>query len=478
MPQIPFTKPFWSSDDQSNDKLSTGLWDGMLEVVGDKLVLRRRPGLSLLYNVGSGTTGVQGLHFCTKANKLLIAVNGKLFVGSSSAQPIEVYSSIASTTGNVVFAEGQTLASDPIIYIADGGVLKYYLPSTNTVYTPTGVYAPQSTSFVVWFANRFVANESNSNWQWLSDVTDPTSWTDPRNPFTAEAKADNVDYVGTVNRELYSWGKEGLEVWQEDGESPIVSVPQAFVEVGLIAPYSVVTMNETIFGLVNYHGQRSVVMSVSRQPQIISQTIARQLGEYGDISDARAFHVQNNGAEFYVLTFPTQGETWAYDIKGDYWAKWGVWNPDASEYGDYLGVCSAYDSNMSNYYVGSAVDGKIYIFSRSAYLDDTSTMRTEYQSGWIDHDTYFRRKRCKQLFIKSRNTELQTNTIVLRIRDDGRDVWSNDIALEADRQGQGDFLHKLNRFGMYRARQYSLVYTDPYNLTISEFQEDYDMLRN
>lgn len=482
MPQIPIAKPFWSSDQTSNDQAATALYDGMLETAGDKLVLRRRPGLQAVFTTGQ-TDEIQGMHFISRANQLLVAAGGKLYVASGSSAPTLVYSGL-NATNRVVFAEGQQLDSSPIVYMADGGTVKYYLPSTSTVTVPSDVLTPTAATMVTWFANRFIANEEGSNWFYATGVNpssglmDNTYWSSTYNPFVAEYKADSVDYLGVLGQEMYVWGQEGLEVWQEDGVTPIIPIPSAAIDVGLIAPQSVAVATGLMFALVSFRGQRCVVKIQSRAPQIISDSIARQLGQYTTLDDAIGFHVANKGVEFYVLSFPSEGETWAYDIKGDYWARWGNWDYDLGEYDNYIGCCSAYNNVTGEYYVGSRLSGKVYDFLRTAHTDDGSLMRTEYQTAWFDWQTYFRRKRSKQFFIKTKNSELSVNNIVLRIRDDGRDTWSNDILLPAYRNGQGDFLHKLNRQGMYRARQYSLVYTDPYDLLVSEIQEDFDTLRN
>jgi hypothetical protein len=482
MPQIPIAKPFWSSDTISNDQLATALYDGMLETAGDKLVLRRRPGLEAVFSTGA-TDEIQGMHFISRSNQLLVAAGGKLYVASGSSSPTVIYSALA-TGVRVIFAEGQQLDSTPIVYIADGGTLKYYIPGTSTVTVPSDVLTPSQATYVTWFANRFWANEKNTNWLWgtgvnpSSGLMDNTYWSSTYNPFVAEYKADTLDYLGVLGREMYVWGQEGLEVWQEDGVTPIVPIPSAAVDVGLMAPYSVSITSSLMFALVTYRGQRCVVQIQNRTPQIISDSIARQLGEYSTIADAIGYHVTNRGVEFYVLSFPTEGEAWAYDIKGQYWARWGNWNADTGEYDNFIGCCSAYNNISGDYYVGSNFTGKIYRFQRNTYTDDSETIRTEYQTAWIDWQTYFRRKAGKQFFIKSKNAEITTNTLILRYRDDGRDDWSNDIPLDATRQGQGDFLHKLNRGGMYRARQYGIVYTDPYDLCVTEIQEEYQLLRN
>jgi hypothetical protein len=66
----------------------------------------------------------------------------------------------------------------------------------------------------------------------------------------------------------------------------------------------------------------------------------------------------------------------------------------------------------------------------------------------------------------------------MRTRDDGNPVWSKFIEIDLQPSLQGDFLVKLNRMGMYRARQYEFRISDPIDLVLIAASEDITEMRN
>jgi hypothetical protein len=138
--------------------MSTSLVDGMLEITGEqKAVLRQRPGLSEQCNPGTNTAG-QGCYYTQLLDELLFVSEGKLWKYEETGVTVTLLSSDFHATNTVIFAEGQDLDSTPVIYMADGEQLKYYKNGAVTVVTDPD--APQTASFVVWFNNRFLANDT------------------------------------------------------------------------------------------------------------------------------------------------------------------------------------------------------------------------------------------------------------------------------------------------------------------------------
>ena len=349
---------------------------------------------------------------------------------------------------------------------------------------------PSTSSTVVWFNNRFVCNDADTGFFYATGVNTNTGsdkfgefdnyfWNSVFNPFIAEAKGDNLLKLISVNQELYAWGSEGLETWQDDGVSPFQNVPQAFKEVGLLAPRSVVTLNDTTLALVTYAGRRDVIAMISRQVTPIGADISKILNEYTTVNDAVGMYVTAQGMEFYVLSFPTEGTTWAYDTKHQYWAKWGAWNLAQGTYDRFKGITCCYAKQWGKTLMQSRNDGKLYEVSREFFSDAGYIIRAARRTGWIDWDTYFKRKRSDQLFIKMKTGQQNGSPkVLMRWRSDGRQEWSNYLELPMYPAGQQDFLAKLNRFGIYRARQYEFVLSDAADLALCEFQEEFTLLRS
>lgn len=485
MPTLPIPlieKPWWTAVNVAVSNAATELFNGVLEQApGDSFHLRRRPGVSLFADYSYATAG-QGLHYSERLGAVFFVAGGKLFKAINSAGSIVELGGDFSGTSRIVFAEGQDMDSTPVIYIADGGVLKY--TKGQTVGTPTDELAPTKATHVVWFSNRFVANEADTGQFWATGVNPGTGlmdnyyWSSAFNPFVAEAKGDNVVSLQTGNQELFVWGQEGLEVWQDDGVTPLLPVPSAFIETGILAPYSATRANTLMFALCQMYGERCVVQYDGRNPSNVSNSIARQLNKLLTVNDAVGTYLPCEGFSFYVLSFPTEKQTWAYDIKNQYWARWSQWNPDDHNHDAFMGVGAVYAKNWGKTIVQSRLDGKLYLVSRSSYTDAGSSIRTVIRTGWIDHAT-MRRKRADGMYIRMMTQQMTgTPSIQMRWRDDGRPEWSSYMALPIYPAGQYDAITKLNRSGIFRSRQYELVMTDDADMAICGATLDLTELRN
>ena len=104
---------------------------------------------------------------------------------------------------------------------------------------------------------------------------------------------------------------------------------------GIDSPYSVAKSVEFIY----YMGGDSTIyrFSAAQQLQPISPpAIAATFSDYVS-SDARAFVANVEGMSFYVITFPTEGKTWAFNEDGNAWFQLST-NADQ---GQYLGTSYA-----------------------------------------------------------------------------------------------------------------------------------------
>lgn len=127
----------------------------------------------------------------------------------------------------------------------------------------------------------------------------------------------------TVRRELWLIGTKSTEIWttSPDQDFPFTIIPGAFVEYGALAPYSIATMDVSIFWLgqndqgggIVLQGKGYVVGRVS------THAIEQEIQKYSRIDDAIGYTYQENGHIFYVLTFPSADKTWVYDEATQMW---------------------------------------------------------------------------------------------------------------------------------------------------------------
>ena len=182
-----------------------------------------------------------------------------------------------------------------------------------------------------------------------------------------------------------------------------------------------------------------------------------------DVSDAIGDLIGVGGLAFYLLTFPTAGQTWAYDYKNDVWARWGYWGE--GEHTQFIGQHACFVKPWNKHLIMSRVDGKIYELDRGTYDDAGNEMVSFRRTGWLNHGTY-NRKVCEQLNIKCKAGMSDVGTLLLRWRDDGREEWSNYVEITLSPIGQRDFHADLSRLGMYRSRQYEFRLSDNADLVL------------
>ena len=455
MPNLPINlAPYYNTDDTANSIAADGMFDCYLEAVPDVgFVTRRRPGLKLFADVGTGRQG-DGLVWWSAARKLVAVSKGRVFFVGIDGTCQDVTGDPLKEGTPVVFASGQKLDGSPWLYMANGELV--YTTGGNTA-KPSDTNTPPATH-VCWIDSRFLANIPGTNQFLYTDTNIGTGmiendfWSSTGNPLTCEIRADNLLSIFSAWQEVYTWGEEGLQVWQDDGSTPFSTVPGAFSEAGLAAEYSPARANNTVFALCVVDGKRCVVALVGRQPTVISEPIARVLSEMSRVSDAIGDIISVGGMSIYLLTFPSENQSWAYDYINKTWSRWGSWN--GFDHDRFIGQHSCFAAGFGKHLIQSSVDGKIYELDRNTYDDAGSPMISYRRTGWIDYGNSWVRKRSTSFYIKAKSGGSDTATLLMRWRDDGRQEWSPFMSVELSPTGNYNFIAKLNRFGMFRSRQY------------------------
>jgi hypothetical protein len=324
---------------------------------------------------------------------------------------------------------------------------------------------------VAYIKGNFLANEPDTNRFDFTDtnpitgIMDNAYWGSTDNPLTCDAKGDKLLAIFAAWQELYACGTNGIEIWQNDGVTPYSPIAGAFTEGGIEAPYSVVVADNTVFMLCVIGGNRVAVKFQGRAPVACSDAIGRILAEMETISDAVGDLIGVGGLAMWLLTFPTAKQSWAYDYKNDVWVRWGYWNASSGEHEHFLGQHTCFVKAWNKHLIMSRVDGKIYELDRATFNDDGNEMVSYRRTGWLNHGTY-NRKVCDQFYVKCKAGASNIGTLILRFRDEGNEEWSNWITVPLQPVGQRDFLAKMNRFGMYRSRQYEFRLTDDADLVL------------
>jgi len=222
------------------------------------------------------------------------------------------------------------IASGGEDYLVTGGVL--------SVLSDTDLNPGNSVAYL----NQQMINDSNpvggsggGQFQ-VSDVGVPGSIAS-NNFATAESAPDDTVRVATFNERIFLFGDiNTVETWWNSGTGnpPVDRVQGGTMQMGIDSPYSVAISTQFVY----FHGKDGTVyrFSAAQLHPITPPAIAATFSKYVS-NDARAFMANIEGMSFYILTFPTEEKTWAFNEDGNAWFQLST----GADEGQYIGTSYA-----------------------------------------------------------------------------------------------------------------------------------------
>ena len=317
--------------------------------------LNRCPGLALIGTAGTGPVRAMWSHQ-TRGDDFYVA-SGEEFYQGTARKLGDI-----SGTGPVSIADNGTQ-----LFIACGEKGYIYNESTNQFAEITDPDFPGAVT-VCYLDGYFVFNEPNSQKIWVSQLLDGSS-IEPLDFASAEGSPDGVVAVINDHKELWVFGTDTTEVWYNAGlaDFPLAPIQGAFNEVGCVAAFSVVKLDNSIFWLGSDPRGEGIVYRADgyTAKRVSTHAVEWQIQQYGDISDAVAYSYQQEGHTFYVLNFPQANRTWCYDVST------GAWHERASFKDGILGRhrSNAYCNFQGQAFVGDYENGNVYNMSLYRYQD-------------------------------------------------------------------------------------------------------------
>jgi hypothetical protein len=252
-----------------------------------------------------------------------------------------------------------------------------------------------------------------------------------------------------------------------------------YTQRGTIAPYSVLQVDNTYFFLDQ---ERKIVRLVGGDPQVISNPFDADFQALDTVTDARGMHIISGGDTWYVLTFPTEQKTYAYDYKRDIFSEWSYYNNDTGLRENFLGNTSCYMKKWNQHLVGSRKnDGYLYLSSKEIYRDGGNPCVFEMWTGW-DGDGSWRTVPELRLTLKrGKGAALTTPEPWLEIyyRDDHGNPndpdssWRGPKIVNLGQLGETDRMYRVHQLGRYRNRQYRFLCSADIPLVIIKAEEFY-----
>lgn len=216
----------------------------------------------------------------------------------------------------------------------------------------------------------FIALPPNSKQFTISQLSDGTMW-NPLDFARKEGFPDNINSVIADHEELWLFGSETTEVWQDTGASgfPLQRMPGGFIRMGCRAPFTPVSINQGVAWIGgDERGNPVAQFATGFQPQRIStHAIETQWASYSTCADATAFVYILRGHQFWVINFPSGNATWVWDATAGLWHERGWWNAGTGNIDRHRGGTHGYA--WGQHFLGDWSTGALYVSSEAAFDD-------------------------------------------------------------------------------------------------------------
>lgn len=365
---------------------------------------------------------------------------------------------LGSTGGHV-----QMVANPTQIMINDG-VRSYYITvATNTVTQIVDADYPANVVSIA-FQNGYGIALTNTGRFYFSGINDFSSW-GALDYLTAEIRPDQAKAVISHLQTLIVLGLDGTEIYYSDPnpDAPFSRIQGGYMSKGCGATHSVAIGDNTPIWLSN---ERQIVRMVSMgaMPQVIStRKLDELLQTYDTVSDAYAFCPIIKGYAWYVITFPSEDITFAYNLVTQSWFKWLSFA--GSVFQKHRANCHAFYEGRSM--VGDVNDGKLYKIDPTVYTDGESfrtiksqiTMPPVLKEG---HNLFFSKLQLNfKVGVGLVSGQGSNPQVMVDWSDDNRKTWSNEHWVGIGKIGEYKDRAILRRMGCSRNRSCRVSYTDP-----------------
>lgn len=467
-------------------------------VIDGKGAVRRRPAIQAYSEAPTtavDTNGIEGIYCSVLGSIYAVGVPTiKTGIGSRKFYKIQNGSAVDITTGNGSGADLRGFArpvfaeTEPYLFIAGGQEFQKITLATDVpsrVQNLTDSTAVPKPTFCAANAQRCIADDplTDINVVRLSGRGNQgapagyENWSVTPNSgagqFRASARPDPVEAIFENTNELFVFGSNNVQLYRPDDQIFYASVSTR--EYGVSSPYSVVKMDQDFIWLDH---RRRVVRSDGRKAEVISDPIDQDIDEMEDVSDAFAYRVHVGFVDAYVITFPSEGRTFAYQLGGG-WSQWQGFNETSNAWKQFPVLSQSHRVFGGNdTTVVGLDDGKVAQLLND-YPDDLGTrIKAHVETGYYNHETD-NRKHCKALHMAFRRG-LSTSTaapVGMLSWSDQPGQWSTPIPVELGSSGDTRPVITFRSLGTYRRRAWRFTFSETTSdLTLAQVIEDFEVL--
>jgi hypothetical protein len=215
----------------------------------------------------------------------------------------------------------------------------------------------------------FLALDAATGTLQISDLLDGQTW-DPAQIAQRSDAADPWICMTVIHAEIWMMGNRTGAVWFNAGSFPFPfeMIQGSRFEQGIVAPFSAIRDVSPLMWLsANAQGARMVLMAQGYAGvPVNSAALVHALQLYTTVSDATSMSFQIEGQTWYVLTFPTEDVTWAWNGIG--WFKLAYWNHATSTWEAWRVRTHVFTFD-GVHFMGDRATGAFYRMAMDLYTD-------------------------------------------------------------------------------------------------------------
>jgi len=383
-------------------------------------------------------------------------------------------------TGSISTEQGIVRAADSLnsaetttnVLFVDGTANAYSYDVTTFTATKVTDSAFPGGAFVAQIGGYFIVNKPGTLKAYFSTINDPTTW-NTLSTITKESTTDHITALIAHDGRLWMFGTQSHEVAGPTGDSnnPFLKIQGTESDIGIESPDSLAGDGDSLYWLgSDSQGFGKIYQSLGFDSQPISTVpIEREIHTYSVTNDAEGFCYQQDGHNYYQLTFPTENKTWCYDSTTRMWHEKSYWNKSTSTAERHRARVSAF-FNGKNYIGDWKSTGQIYSFEQDVYTDngDIIKRRRTGPTHWNNLNRLFYSKVEFDLEGGVGLTSGQGSIPKARFSysNDGGNNYGNVRLISLGRIGDYKKRTKKERLGRSRKRVWKIEYTEPTKFTI------------
>lgn len=436
---------------------------------------RKRPGLLLFKDLtstlGTSSYPVTGIYWWVNKNYAIVVGYNKVLKLTYSlgyATITDITTATINMNGCPIFTTDGTY-----VFVANGGKIVYTDGTTATAYI-SDADCPTAVTHVDWLDGYLLAAGDGTNKFYWSDVNSSLSW-NALNYASAAGNPDPIIALKVFERQIYLFGEQTLEIWENDGVTPFIRSAAGFYNVGCGAKYSVITTDQAMYWVSD---SNRIMKLQNGNISMASTPYDKMLTSFTSISDCIATKITIEGKIFLVFTFVTEDKTLVFSESDNKWHEWTFFDGTSSKEYRWLGQCSCWASKWGFHLVGDRNTGLIFKFSPTHYNDNGGSIRMTKATGFLNYGTEkLKRSEDIRLRVKRGFVDIGRDPrLMLRWNDNG-DKWSKEHYFSLGELG--DYFNQISikRSGMFYNRQYEIVITDDIPVVLGNGEEDITVLR-